>query len=497
MGIQKTRGNTSSPNLRSFSNKITDISLIPCEENISFENTNSPFPESNSSSGNSNSHNSESASIHEHQNTTSSGPHQEDCPMRQESLGIRVYSNENDNTEYLINEDVLVFEGFALYNARIVAIREGIARAYKIHYFDWGSEYDEWVDSTCLTKINRDSLRIKANLDIGTKVSFKHREKSAHFQKPSDDNIEYQRGKMVIVYFDKLLYNGIIKSRRVLNKTLKYLIYYPGWKKQWNEWVEAYRIFECTPTTKLIKERLDFFMDKGQNGDIKPIMIDNTGISQIESVTLPKIEPMSKPTVIVHTPIDELCCICKSTKIPNSKMFSKKWINCECGKRYHQNCAAIHLFNMFKEHFTCNTISRDCKLPTNAILENHSISIEQNTVYDWLTKHSTDLQEAVFRPTTIDSSKENRMINANKIKMNFKRSLKDDNQRTKKICREASAKEISMKKCNKHSLNHFINVSEAKIDNQRRSNPSKQDKTHFNKIITEQLNATVNELHSA
>merc|ERR1719242_357825 len=65
-----------------------------------------------------------------------------------------------------------------------------------------------------------------------------------------------------IVYYKGLLYSAkvIDKSKAFEGGKKKYLVHYLGWKKQWDEWVGAERIFESTDVVLHIQKKLfEFF----------------------------------------------------------------------------------------------------------------------------------------------------------------------------------------------------------------------------------------------
>merc|ERR1712110_1134691 len=71
-----------------------------------------------------------------------------------------------------------------------------------------------------------------------------------------------------------LLYTAKIveKSNPLNGVEMKYLIHYLGWKKQWDEWVNISRIFECTPAVQLIQSKLFEFSKEAQKNRYNPCM---------------------------------------------------------------------------------------------------------------------------------------------------------------------------------------------------------------------------------
>jgi hypothetical protein len=116
------------------------------------------------------------------------------------------------------------------------------------------------VTADRLLKLNEETLRIKIKMDaLAATYATADKKVKNDFTKHAVNNSK--TGEKVVVYSDGLLYDGKILDSKIAEKTkygikMQYRIHYLRWKKQWDEWVRAERIFECTEAVVKIQRKL-------------------------------------------------------------------------------------------------------------------------------------------------------------------------------------------------------------------------------------------------
>lgn len=156
---------------------------------------------------------------------------------------------------FSIGENVFAIEGGCIYHAKVLEFQvdETNSAWCKVHYDEWPYDYDEFLTTGRLLKLNAETSRIKLNMDGGC---FTKPNKGVHFNSFTDTIGQYKKGDKVIVYTHGLLYMGKVVKLRKHKAIWKYRIRYLNWTKHWDEWVTAEEVFECSPTVEQVQQKL-------------------------------------------------------------------------------------------------------------------------------------------------------------------------------------------------------------------------------------------------
>lgn len=170
------------------------------------------------------------------------------------------------------NNIVIAFDGAWMHDSSILDVfadRTQNQVCYSIDCKEW-SEYDEFVTKERLLKLTKNAQKIKHQIDFLAALDRKQGEEKLQFLEHNIsryDDKKYKKRERIIVYESFLLYDAVVSRTKleyltsINKKTMVYFVHYPGWSKEWDDWMTSEKMFKRTADAVRIKETLFRYWD--------------------------------------------------------------------------------------------------------------------------------------------------------------------------------------------------------------------------------------------
>lgn len=174
-------------------------------------------------------------------------------------------------TSFSKEEKVIAFDGAWMYTSSILGVfKDKIQNKlyYKVNCEEW-SQYDEFVTEERLLKLTNETQLIKEQMDYLATLDRSDRNiKSTINSKCNQAKLRsqsFRKGEKIIAYDSFLLYDAeVIKTKQSKlgsKRTALYLVHFPGWSSDWDNWMSSKRMFKRTISAVRIKDILFKFWD--------------------------------------------------------------------------------------------------------------------------------------------------------------------------------------------------------------------------------------------
>lgn len=247
---------------------------------------------------------------------------------------------------YWKNEDVLAFDGPRLRLAKIKSIlkdNKTNQTKYEMHYEGWLEETHKCVTEGHLVKLNEETFSIKIKLDA-LSAPCSNINKILGDNRSNNVTKNFKEDEIITIYYNGLLYSAkILEKRNTEKRERQFLVHYHGWKKQWDEWVSAEKIFECTEEVLHIQKML-FEFSKYIKPEKRPLYT----LSSCKKKDERKIETCANAQSTKKSSLktNAIRCICKFLHNDGGMICCDK-----CDAWQHIACMGVDHENIPKEYF--------------------------------------------------------------------------------------------------------------------------------------------------